>query len=120
VRVTPELGYFTLPVADLQKAEAFYGAVFGWSIDPASSHPQYAHVGNTKLPFGFTAHKTNEPPADLSNFYIRVPDLDAVSAKVTAAGGSVGPVSESPSGLHAMLTDNQGLRLGLWQPAPGL
>ena len=80
-----ELGYFTIPVADLKKAEAFYGAVFGWTVDHQASHPRYSHIGNTRLPFGFKLRSGDEAAADMSNFYIRVEDIAAILAGITAA-----------------------------------
>ncbi|MEI9931412.1 MAG: hypothetical protein WDM89_12940 [Rhizomicrobium sp.] len=46
-----ELGYFTIGVADVNRAVKFYGALFGWTFEePVGA--SYAHVNNTKLPLG--------------------------------------------------------------------
>src|ERR1700761_6946021 len=108
-----ELGYFTIGVADVKRAVNFYGELFGWTFEAVSD--QYAHVNNTKLPFGL--HKAD--PADLSSFYFRVDDIAAVAANVTALGGIAGEITQSPSGLGSICSDGQGTKFSLWQPAEG-
>ena len=108
-----ELGYFTIGVADVNRAMKFYGALFGWTYSDVSEH--YAHVTNTRLPFGL--HKTD--PADLSSFYFRVDDIAEMVAKVTALGGVAGDITKSPSGLGSVCDDGQGTKFSLWQPAEG-
>jgi len=47
----------------------------------------------------------------------RVDDLDALLAKLTAAGASIDPKREdAPYGRFAWITDPEGNRLELWQP----
>ena len=41
------LGYFTLETPDIDKARAFYGALFGWAFNDDSSKPTYAHVAGS-------------------------------------------------------------------------
>jgi predicted enzyme related to lactoylglutathione lyase len=113
--MTIELGYFTIGVADVARARKFYGALFGWEFDPAGSNEQYAHVSNTKLPFGLN----KAAPADLSTFYFRVDDIEALAAKVRALGGKPGEIAKSPSGLGSLCTDDQGTKFSVWQPAAG-
>jgi len=33
-----DLGYYTLPVRDLKRGKAFYGAAFGWTFEPDGGH----------------------------------------------------------------------------------
>lgn len=109
-----ELGYFTIGVVDVPRAAKFYGALFGWAFDEPIEEA-YAHVNNTKLPFGLN----KAAPADLSSFYFRVPDIEAMRAKVSALGGAAGDTTRSPSGLGSLCTDDQGTKFSLWQPAEG-
>ena len=41
------LGYFFFETPDVEKAKAFYGALFGWIFENDSSGPTYAHVQAT-------------------------------------------------------------------------
>ena len=109
-----ELGYFTIGVADVKRAAKFYGALFGWTFDDPVGD-DYAHVNNTQLPFGLN----KAAPADLSSFYFRVADIEAMRVKVKALGGMAGDTTRSPSGLGSLCTDDQGTKFSLWQPAEG-
>jgi predicted enzyme related to lactoylglutathione lyase len=108
-----ELGYFTIGVPEVARAQKFYGALFGWTFSDVSE--EYAHVNNTKLPFGLNRGAA----ADLSSFYFRVENIEPIAAKVKALGGSVGEITKSPSGLGSLCTDDQGVKFNLWQPAEG-
>ncbi|HEX3672853.1 MAG TPA: VOC family protein [Rhizomicrobium sp.] len=109
-----ELGYFTIGVTDVPRAAKFYGALFGWEF-AEGVNDAYAHVSNTKLPFGLSKGS----PADLTSFYFRVDDMAAMAAQVTALGGAPGDIREFPSGLNAVCKDDQGTVFSLWQPASG-
>ena len=71
--MSTELGYFTLDTPDIDRARAFYGALFGWTFDEASSHETYAHVADAGIPFGFVKGEHR----DYSHLYFRVDDIDA-------------------------------------------
>ena len=111
-----QLGYFTIGVPDIGKARAFYGAVFGWTFDEASSHPTYAHVADSDPPFGFTKV---ERAKDFPHLYFRVDDVEALCERIVAHGGKAAVPSESKSGLTAVVEDDQGVSFSLWQPAAG-
>ena len=108
-----ELGYVTVPVLSVPRAKAFFEALFGWKFEV--SGPGSAHIGNTKLPFGFSTGG----PTDYSTLYFQVTDIKTMIAKVGALGGSAGNLEENPSGLVVICKDDQGTGFGLWQPAPG-
>ncbi|MCS6625011.1 VOC family protein [Roseibacterium beibuensis] len=111
-----QLGYFTIDTQDIHKARAFYGALFGWTFDEASSHPTYAHVADSEPPFGFTKverAKNNE------HLYFRVEDVDAMCERVVELGGKAAVPSDSKSGRTAVVSDDQGVSFSLWQPAAG-
>ena len=111
-----QLGYFTLDTLDIARAKAFYGALFGWTFDKANSHAAYAHVANSDPACGFTKV---ERISSASSLYFRVDDIAAMCARVTELGGKAAVPSESPSGLSAVVCDDQGLSFSLWQPAAG-
>ena len=111
-----QLGYFTIGVPDIDKARAFYGALFGWTFDAASSHETYAHVADSDPPFGFTKV---ERARDSSHLYFRVEDVDALCERVTELGGQAAVPSDGKSGRTAVVSDDQGVSFSLWRPAPG-
>ncbi len=111
-----QLGYFTLDTGDIAKARAFYSALFGWSFDEAASMSTYAHVKDSQPPFGFIKA---ERPSSRSNLYFRVDDITAACARVSELGGKASIPAESATGLSAVVCDDQGVSLSLWQPAPG-
>lgn len=108
-----ELGYYTLSVQDLDRAAAFYGALFGWEFK--REHETYLHVTNTAVPMGFVS----DGPSAQPNLYYRVSDVDAVAGRARELGGSAGEVLDGTSGRSCSCTDDQGTTIGLWQPAPG-
>lgn len=112
-----QLGYFTLDTPDIDKARTFYAALFGWTFDEGESHATYAHVADSRPPCGLTKV---ERARDFSHLYFRVDDVARLCERVTALGGKAAVPSESPSGLTAVVSDDQGVSFSLWQPAPGL
>ena len=111
-----QLGYFTIDTPDIDKARAFYGALFGWTFDEAKSHQAYAHVADSQPPFGFTKV---ERAHGFANLYFRVEDVAALCERVVALGGKAAVPAESKSGLTAVVSDDQDVSFSLWQPAPG-
>ena len=110
------LGYFTLDTADIGKAKAFYGALFGWTFDEDASKSTYAHVKDSDPPFGFVKA---ERPASETNLYFRVEDIAAACARVTELGGKAAIPAETSTGLSVVICDDQGVSLSLWQAAEG-
>ena len=111
-----QLGYFTIDTHDVAKARAFYSALFGWTFSETESGPTYAHVAGSKPAFGFTKA---ERPGQFPHLYFRVDDLDALCARVIELGGKAAVPAESSTGRSVVISDDQGVSLSLWQPAPG-
>lgn len=111
-----QLGYFTMDTEDVDKARAFYSALFGWTFDETESHPNYAHVAGGQPSFGFTKVERAKGKPHL---YFRVDDVERLCARVVDLGGRAAVPSETPSGITAVVADDQGVSFSLWQPAPG-
>ena len=109
-----DIGYFTLAVPDVGRAEAFYGALFGWRAVPGSL-AEGRHVTNVTPPGGLMG---GQERADVT-LYFRVTDVQAAATRVRELGGQVLEINEYPSGGNAVCLDDQGLRFELFQPAPG-
>lgn len=111
-----QLGYFTIDTPDVEKAKAFYSALFGWTFDEDASKPTYAHVAGSDPAFGFTKV---ERAGQFPNLYFRVEDVDTLCKRVTELGGKAAVPADSATGRSAVVSDDQGVSFSLWQPAPG-
>lgn len=109
------LGYFVIPVRDLERAKQFFRTVFGWEYAAEHSHDTYAHVGNTDPGGGIVGDDGNAPEA-----WFRVDDIHTAVEKVQRLGGEAPLPTKSGSGWSAACRDAQGVALNLWKPAPGL
>ena len=91
---SPNLYRVILPVPDIERASAFYAAVFDTPGQRVSSGRHYFSCGNTIL-------ACYDPVADgdggqngwrfhpFQYFYFAVPDLEAVLTRVQKAGGTI-------------------------------
>lgn len=109
-----EVGYLTLNVPDAGRAMAFYRSMLGWRFQPPRG-ADYHHVDNSSPALGLYGGHDAPHVA----WYIRTDDVRALVPRVAELGGDAGEPSESPSGLTATCTDDQGMTFYLWQPAPG-
>ncbi|MEO8604886.1 MAG: VOC family protein [bacterium] len=109
--MTGNLGYFTLPVADLGKGKTFYSGLFGWRFAPGE---QYAHIENVAPPGGLT-----QAAGDRAQVWFTVADITLAVARVRELGGHADEPQQSDSGWGADCRDDQGTHFSLWQPAAG-
>lgn len=89
------LASFAIHVDDVDRARAFYEAVFGWAFEPWGPPGFYLiHTGDAESP-GITGlmHQRQQPRTGtgLNGFEptFSVDDVDAIAAAVTANGGTV-------------------------------
>jgi uncharacterized glyoxalase superfamily protein PhnB/predicted enzyme related to lactoylglutathione lyase len=105
-----DLFYFTLPVTDLARAQAFFGAVLGWRFDD----PGNGHVSNISAPpGGFELSPEPAPP----RLWFVVDDIDAAVARVRQSGGTATDPVRYDSGWDSTCTDDQGTPFHLSVPA---
>jgi predicted enzyme related to lactoylglutathione lyase len=110
-----DIGYASLWIPDIDRAAAFYAAVFGWAYEP-SHNPRARQVPGAAPPQGLWG---GQPRPTLFCSYV-VDDATAAAARVRAAGGQAGEPIERPYGMVADCTDNQGTRFAVHQyPAAG-
>jgi predicted enzyme related to lactoylglutathione lyase len=107
-----------LAARDLQKAEAFYGTLLGWTFQPGPT-PGYRMIFNgARLNGGIIQMDENwgDMPAHWM-VYFSVANLDEALAKVEKLGGKLGtPVVEAPgTGRFAVVIDPQGATCTLIQ-----
>ncbi len=107
-----EPSHFELGVLDGQRAQAFYGALLGWSFRTTTG--DNAWIDTSGLRGGL--HDGD----DASNIvvYFRVPDIESAVQRVRELGGTAGEAGPpEASGRYASCRDDQGVAFGLHQPA---
>jgi uncharacterized protein len=87
---------------DLDAAKAFYTKHYGFQFNekmPMGPMGDYCFIDHGGQQIGAMMQKPAEVPVGMWNFYIRVPEIDAATERVTALGGQVfnGPM-EVPGG----------------------
>ena len=107
-----DLYYFTLPVHDLSKAQAFFTAVLGWQFPD----PQQGHIANISAPPGGIATVTGDASTRAQLWFV-VDDIHAAVAKVRELGGSASDPVQYDSGWSADCVDDQGTTFNLSVPA---
>jgi predicted enzyme related to lactoylglutathione lyase len=116
----PIVCWSEIPVTDMDKAVAYYNAVFKWTmkIDTSGPNPM-ADLGGTTDTVG--GHLYPGKPATDGNgptVHIVVPDkLEDTANRVTDAGGMVlcDPIT-IPAGRFVYTTDPDGNSIGLFEP----
>ena len=115
-------GWYELLTSDTRAARSFYAAVTGWTTGAwGEGDKPYTMLMAGDVPFGgmyvLPAEAAGAPPHWLS--YITTPDAEATIAKARELGGTVvwGPMDLPDIGQVAGLTDPQGARFAIIQPA---
>lgn len=110
------LSWNELASPDLTAAPGFYGALFGWTVQPfEGSETPYQVIQNAGRGNGGMREKTpQEPPYWL--VYFGSDDIDASLARVTELGGKLvaGPFPMGDIGKVAMAQDPQGAIFALY------
>ncbi|WP_270887279.1 VOC family protein [Pedococcus sp. 5OH_020] len=115
--------WIDLQTSDQDGARAFYSQVFGWEYveQPMPQGPVYvmAQVGGRNVaaiaPQNPEQAATGVPP--MWNTYLAVDDVDAATARVAEAGGTVAvePFDVMDAGRMSFVADPSGAFVGLWQ-----
>jgi predicted enzyme related to lactoylglutathione lyase len=106
--------YLHIPAADVRRAAAFYGEVFGWHInDPDSERPSF-DTPNGHLSGAWVSHHLAATDPGLLP-YIYVDQVDETITRILAHGGEM-VSSPFPEGLLTIATfrDPGGNLIGLW------
>jgi len=104
------IDYVELPGGDLIAAKRFYEQAFGWSFTDYG--PAYCAF-DEGLDGGFNADAANQTRAPLVILY--ADDLEAMEAKVRAAGGEIiRPPYDFPGGRRFHFRDPSGNELAVW------
>jgi predicted enzyme related to lactoylglutathione lyase len=105
-----KISYVEMPGTDLPATKAFYEGAFGWSFTDYG--PTYAGF-NEGLDGGFQADPAEVPAKPLVILFAK--DLEAMEAKVRAAGGViVKPIFSFPGGRRFHFRDPSGNELAVF------
>jgi predicted enzyme related to lactoylglutathione lyase len=105
------LDYVEFPAFDTGAIKAFYTQIFGWKFEDYG--PEYTSFHDGRLNGGFTTAASAGPGGPLVVIYAT--DLEAVEAKIKAAGGSiVKPAFSFPGGRRFHFADPSGNVLAVW------
>ncbi len=112
--------WIDLTTSDIDRAQDFYGTVFGWTFESAGpEYGGYVNAARNGHPVaGLMANNPEWQAPDNWTTYFHTADITAAAAAVTAAGGSrcVDPMEIPAKSFMCMATDPAGAFFGLWQP----
>jgi predicted enzyme related to lactoylglutathione lyase len=109
--------WVSLTTRDLDAAEAFYAAVFGWTFRSGRLGDKFRTALAGDVPVaGLAAVASVYRMAVAWTPYFAVPSADQAVARVQERGGTaaVGPIS-LPPGRAALLADRDGATFGVWE-----
>jgi predicted enzyme related to lactoylglutathione lyase len=105
------IDYIEIPVTDVAAAKRFYATTFGWTFTDYG--PDYTSFEDGRLAGGLTKVARLAPGGPLVVIFAE--DLEAMEAKVRAAGGTiVKPIFSFPGGRRFQFTDPAGNELAVW------
>ena len=115
--------WIDLATSDVERAQQFYGKVFGWTFETAG--PEYGgYINAFSGGHPVAGLMQNDPQwnsPDGWTTYLHTADIKATLAAAIAAGAitcvqPAEPMEVKDKGWMAMVTDPTGAFVGLWQP----
>ena len=107
-----------LGTPDVEGAQAFYNAVFGWAYleEKTDSNPYSMALQKELSAAGIGALQDENMPTVWST-YFAVDSADATAAKIAAAGGALilDPFDVTDAGRMAIASDPTGAVFGIWE-----
>jgi len=112
MREDGKIDYVEFPAGDLPATKAFYSQAFGWSFTDYG--PEYAAM-NEGLDGGFNADPAEQAKTRVPLVVLFAHDLEAMEARVTAAGGTITvPIFSFPGGRRFHFRDPSGNELAVF------
>jgi len=113
------VAYLEIISPDHERAQRFYGELFGWQVTVNPSLGGYGRVdtgaGDAAIGCGIGPSTTSSDAG--VRFYVRVPDLSAALAQAEQLGATrLAEPADLPggNGRFAMFADPDGNSVGLW------
>jgi uncharacterized protein len=94
--VAGDLTYFWIPSPDPEKGRAFYGGLFGWTLDPREQGDGYA-ITSASLYAAIVGGRDGDRPY----LYFLVDDVPGAADEIRELGGHAGEISEFAEGASA-------------------
>ncbi len=118
--------HFEIPADDVERAQKFYGELFGWQIKkftgPTPMEYWEVTTGAEKGEMGSLGGGMlkRQMPEQHITIYIEVPSVDEYTAKVKKLGGQVVyPKAAVPGmGYFAVCVDQENNGFGIWETNP--
>ena len=111
MREDGKIDYVEFPASQIGAVKSFYAAAFGWTFTDYG--PDYAAFDGAATDGGFNGHNDDAHPEPLVILYAH--DLEAMRARVEAAGGKVvREIRSFPGGRRFHFADPCGNILGVW------
>ncbi len=110
-----EIVHIEFPSTDVDRAQRFWGGLFGWEFGPAMEEFDYrmARSGENS---GVAVFKGEMRQPGHPSYYFDTPDIEASRAKVAELGGEAGEKQAVPThGWYANCKDSEGNEFSLWQ-----
>jgi predicted enzyme related to lactoylglutathione lyase len=114
-----ELGFFSIPVLDIQKGKSFYSNVMGWEFKDRD--PQFTYIfanekmiGSLELSTGHISSSENGPL-----MFFRADFMEKTLARVTDKGGTVREkiaIENGARGYTAKIVDPFKNTIAFWAP----
>ncbi len=114
-----------LAVRDVEKAGAFYTALFGWTVDTCDNGAMpYTTFKMGDFPVGGMIQMDSDWPEDVPphwGCYISSDDVDAMAEKATELGGALccGPQEAGDEGRFAVIADPAGAVISIFKGGDG-
>lgn len=110
--------WFEIPADNMERAKKFYGALFGWKINPIPGMKDYWHIdtgGGDDTPDGGIMARMC-PEHTITN-YVNVASVTRAMEKVKKLGGKIcKPKTEVPGmGCFAICQDTENNTFALWE-----
>ncbi len=112
-----EVVHIEFPAANVDRAQAFWGGLFGWEFGGPVMEGYDYRMART----GDNAGAAIMPSDDRGhpNFYFDTPDIEASIATVRELGGEAGDKQAVPThGWFSACSDSEGNAFHLWQGDP--
>jgi predicted enzyme related to lactoylglutathione lyase len=109
--VEGDVGYASIGVPDVTRAEAFYGSVLGWQFVPGSIEQGRQVTGLPHQHMGLWGGR--ERGGAVVAFAVE--DAHETVRRIRGAGGTADEPSQEPYGLAAMCADDQGMPFSIFQ-----